>query len=416
MIRKSFLPVLLALAACDITQELQGDGQTPDGAAPPASADAGVPSTADGGTTQPTTDGGNLDGATNRQISTCVPASAIGKTSVEIKGNESVYMDNVADLAVGAGRVWALSKPWSFSGAPLSGPGPVISYDVSATLQSFTAMAMVPFDTNPGGLLTTTDIGAYNLPTKDGQILALRGSAGGLVMPGRVFEDQGDVFYFKLKAPSQLVHSVTKSNPNEQVLVEYPTASDTSVTAATVVGSYVYFATAPTASPSLADAAMFHRVPRTGGTVEALGTLTSFGPVTDIHQDGNSLYLTPGAEDGSHGTQIGVYSIPNGTMKTGSLTGLGGTDAFARRTNVVFDGTAFYYGSDPGAGGGCSGKLLRVSKAVAVDRTGGSAEVIASNLDFPKRILATGGAVYVGTQGVFAGPNAYPGQLLRWTP
>lgn len=417
MIRKTFFcSVVFALVACDVTQELQG---------PSTGADGGTQPTADGGATQPVRDGGPspgsdasaLDGAIDRQTSICKPQSAIGTTAVAVTGNESVYLRNVTDLAAGAGRMFALSEPWTFIGAPLNGTGPSVGYDVSATLPNFIALAIAPTDTNPGGAISSLALASYNLPTGGGQIVALRGSAAGsaIEVNGRVIVDNDDVFYFKKQAPSQLVHAGTKNNPSEQLLVEYPSASNTVVTAAAVIGTYVYF-TSIVKGPTGMTGSMLHRVPRTGGTVEDLVSTQSHGLIGDIYQDGNSLYLTPGSTD-SAVTSFGIYSLTNGTLASGSLSGVSGNDAYARRSGVAYDGNAFYYGSDSGGGSGCHGKLIRITKAVAVQHAFGNADVLATNLDLPSRVLAAAGAVYVGTLGdPFYKPNGYPGQMLRWTP
>lgn len=405
----------LGLVACDVTQELQGSDRDdagtatlPDGSTAPG-ADAST-STTDAAT--PPTDAGT-DAKSTRQLSICAPRNGIGSTTIVVNGGESAYFRDVHDLQSGAGRAFALSGPWTFVGAPLAGGAPV-AYDVTATLPTFLAFAIAPLGTNPGGALTTPALASYKLPTNDGQILALRGSRSmSSEIGGRVLVDGGDVFYFQTTAPSRLVHASTAASPTEQLVVEYPTASGRAVTAAALVGTYVYFATAITTS-GLPSQAMLHRAPRAGGAVEDLVSLASYGQIEGIHEDAGALYLTPGGEFASVTTELGIYTIATNLLGAGSLQGNGDILANARTSGVAFDGTAFYYGS--GAGTGCSGRLVRVSKSTVITRAG-KAEVLATNLDRITRVRVLDGKVFVGTAGdAFFKPQPYPGQMLRWAP
>lgn len=413
MIRKTFLPVLAVLMACDVTQELQG-GELADGGGSTPTVDGGGSGTSDAGVT-PSTDSGTSDSAVTRQASICTPQSAIGTTTVAVTGVEGGMFHNVTDLAAGAGRVFALSAPWTFVGVPAGG-GPAVGYDLSGTLPNFISMAIVKTDTNPSGTLTSKALAVHNLPTGGGQLLALRGGATGtaLEVAGKIIIDQDDVYYFTKQAPSQLVHASTKSNVTEQLLVEYPTASNTVVTAAAPLGAYVYFASYT--QNGLSKTSMLHRIPKTGGVVEDLAPMTSWGDIGDIYQDGNLLYATPGPRQSSAATTFAIYSLQTGTATSGRLQGSSDAVANIRATGVAYDGTSFYYGASPG-GGGCNGQVVRVSKAIAVAHSAGKVDVLATNLDLPVRILADAGALYVGTAGdPFFKPVGYPGQMLRWTP
>ncbi|MFO0662860.1 MAG: hypothetical protein U0174_02860 [Polyangiaceae bacterium] len=416
MKRTTSLPLLAlafaALFACDVTQELQGPGQNDGGTVNPPANDGGNTPPVDGGTT--TDSGVNGDAGVQRQISVCVPKSEIGTTSIAVTGRESGYIRDVNDITSGGGRAFVLSTPWTFIGVPLSGSGPVEAYSVTATLPTFAAMAIAPTDTSPGGALSSAALASYNIPGSNEQIVALRGSASfASQIVGRVMVDQGDVFYFETKAPSRLVHAGTKSSPNEILLAEYPTLSNRIVTAAALVGNDVYFTTAINGS-SQVDAKL-HRVPRNGGAITDLVDLSSIvGQIEAIHVDGNSLYLTPGGEQASVAALFGIYSIANNTVALGSLQGNGQNYAYTRSSGIVFDGSAFYYGS---RGDNCSGVLVRVSKDMAVNHFPGQAQVLASNLDRIARLRSYGGNLYVGTAGdPFFKPAGYPGQLLRWTP
>jgi hypothetical protein len=331
-----------------------------------------------------------------------------------VKGNESAYFRDVGDIASGAGRAFALSGPWTFVGVPLAG-GAAESFDVTATLPTFVAVGIAAARTNPFGSLTTPALASYNLPSGGGQILALRGTRStASEISGRILVDGDDVFYFHTQAPSRLVHSGTVSHPTEQLLAEYPTASGRVVTAAKLVGTYVYFATAVTTGGT-PSAVMFHRVPRAGGAIEDLVTTGLFGQIEGIHEDGGSLYLTPGGEQGSVSTFISVYAIATGALGTGNLQGNGDTVANARSSGVAFDGSYFYYGTTPGAG--CTGRFVRIAKDVAINRIPGKADILATNLDRVVRVRNYGANVYVGTSGdPFFKPVGYPGQMLRWAP
>ncbi len=411
---RSCLPVLAtlsALGACDVTQELQG-ASGPDGSVSPGT-DGGGGGDKDGSTVLP--DGGGSDALPTRQTSICTPRSGVGTTSVVVTGAESAYFSNVTDIATGADRVFALSQPWTFVGVPLTGPSVAVSYDVSATLPNFVALGVAPTGTNPTGTLSASALARFDLPVGGGQLVALRGPSGSTAseIQGRVVVDGDDVYYFQKSAPSRLVHAATKSNAAEQLLVEYPTASNEVVTAAAVVGTYVYFASIVVAG-GRTTSNMLRRVPKTGGAVEDVVSVATYGQVESIHVDGTTLYLTPGGEVGSVSDGFGIYSLATSTLGSGALQGSGDNVAYARSTGVTFDGTSFYYGSSPGQG--CVGRLARVSKTTALTHVG-NAEILATNLDRPVRVRAIGGAVYLGTAGdPFYKPVGYPGQMLRWTP
>ncbi len=430
---------VLAFAACDISQELQGSGNDagPDRSVPEPGPDGARP---DGSVVSPTPDGAepmidaalpndgavlpSADAATNRAPSVCVPqveptASApIGTTALVAKGNESRFFTDVHDLQSGAGRIVALSGPSTFLAAPLSG-GPAVAYDLTVAAPGFVAFAVAPPGTNPTGAVTASSLVTQNFATNDGQILALRGGrAAQTNIGGRVLVDGGDVFFFQTAAPSRLVQAATASNPTEKVIVEYTAVSERFVTAATIVDNYVYFASARIAGLA-ASAAVLHRVPRAGGPVEDLVSLSSYGQVEGIHEDAGTLFLTSGVDTATMITAVGVYTIETGTLVRADLQGPGDTIANSRKTGVAFDGNAFYYGintSSPSSNPGCVGRLARISKSTVLTRVG-KTEIIAKNFDKMTRVRVLAGKVFVGTAGdAFYRPEAYGGQVLRWEP
>ena len=432
MKRLTLATVFLALAACDVSQELQGAGLADGGTTNPPGTDASTtnpPGTAP--TTVPPAPSGSVPppvatfeppapAAIDRPRSTCVPQAPPGVTSTTLLvtlGTESRGFNDVHDLTSGRGSIFSLSGPSTLLATSIAA-GSTLPYTLATS--GFTAVGIAPLGTNPRGPISDTALVSYNLAASGAQVVALRGvrTASTNIM-GRVIVNDGDVFYFQAGTPSRLVRAATAKNPTEVVLAEYPTSR---VTAATIVGNDVYFTTYAGGTSSTSA---LRRVPRGGGTVQSLLPLDPYLEVEAIHEDNGTLFITSGVDTGLRVTAVGVYDIAAGTITRkdlqfpGPVGGPADTIANSRNTNVAFDGTWFYYGirtSSPTPNAVCRGRLARIAKSAVLSGIG-KTELVAENLDPVTRVRVLDGSVYVGTSGnEFFSPESYGGQVFRFNP
>lgn len=405
------IPLFALVAACDVTQELQGQGPLDGGSdASPVGSDGGLDAApADAGT----------DGSVSLgPVSTCIPQVSSGALTTMVKGNELGSFRDVTDIAFGAGSAFALSQPWTVISVPEAG-GPAVSFDYGASLPNFVAMDIAPRDTDPSGALSTPALLATNLPNSAaGQMVMARGPATSMAseLSNRVVVDGKDVYFVQKASPARIVRAGSGANA-EKLLVELPTQTGRVITAAKVVAPYVYFTSFTTTGLGYADGKL-HRVPTAGGTVEELGSLglSATTPVQSIVADGLALYLLPGGESASVSETFMIYKAAISSFDTGTLQGNGDNVAFARSSGVAFDGSYFYYGSTPSASG-CGSRLVRVAKNVALGQGSAKAEILATNMDRILQLRVQSGKVWVGTaSNPFAKPLPYAGQLFRWSP
>lgn len=394
---------LLCLAACDLSQELEGDGDGGPNGGPGASTAPSSTSPITPPGTPPADGGADADAATTKKgpVSVCVPQASVGHATVLVDGSENPYMEDVNDIAFTASHVFVLSTPWSFVGAPFGG-GAVESYSMSATLPSFTAFAIGPAKAFAPGAHTAQSVGGGELPGGEGHLFALRGATSNAAdRAGEIVLDGSDLVFWT-RSPAILVQS-TLGGASERVLAEYTSISQTQITAVALDATDIWFTTQQSNGATVTNA-MLHRVPRGGGAVVDVVALT---PVTSdgmtpggILFDGSTVYLP------TVPTSEFMLAYVKGTTSVTYAT-LG--DKAVRSSPVAFDG-AYFYWAETTNGAGCPGTLRRRAK------NGIAAETLLTNLDRGVRIRARGGAVYLGTAAEPFRKPATDGQLIAWTP
>jgi len=311
-------------------------------------------------------------------------------------------MHDVNDIAFTSARVFLLSTPFSFIGAPYGG-GTVDSYSMTATIPSFMALAIGPAKSAAGGGRTNQNLGGTELPASGGRLFGLKGGSSSASDRGGEVVIDGTDLVFWTRSPAQLVQA-SLAGGEERVLADYPDAMKRTVTAMALDATDIWFASVIT-NGALLTGGTLHRAPRAGGAVVDVASLPDSTAASGILFDGNTIHMaTSNGPLGGSGESMLDYDRVGG-----AVTYRGLMQQSLGSSPIAFDGTFFYWAESNGSDT-CNGTFKRRNK------NGSPEETLLTNLDRVVRLRSRSGAFYLGSSAYPFRKPATPGQLIEWKP